>query len=525
MSENSHVTRAAGIVAAATFLSRIFGYIRDMIVAGFFGAGPLTDAFIAAFRIPNLLRRLFGEGSLGISFVPVFAETISLNGKEEAFKLAASAVRLLSIVLAAAAVLGVIFAPWITRAIAYGFSDSPEKLSLTVTLTRMMFPYIFFIGMVALFMGILNVLGHFAAPALAPVLLNLAMIGSVLLISRFSNDPTVRIYALAIGVLAGGLLQFVLQIPFLIKKGFNFRRKTPVIHPGLRKVGRMFMPATFGAAVFQINTLIINLLASFQIDGSISYLYFADRLVQFPLGIFGIATATAVLPSLSRQAAARDYTALIDTLAYAMRLVFFITIPAMVGLIVLRESIVALLFQRGAFSAEATRLTANALLYYAVGLWAFAAVRIVVNAFYAMQDARTPVKIALVSIIANCVLGMILMGPMGHCGLALALSLAMMLYLALLTGALRKRLGILGGKKIAASACKTALCSAIMGGVIWQVSDVLTPPEPLSVGALAGGLLATIITGLIVYGGLSYFFKAPELRTISNITRSIAREK
>jgi len=525
MSENSHVTRAAGTVGAATFLSRIFGYIRDMVVAGFFGAGPLTDAFIAAFRIPNLLRRLFGEGSLGISFVPVFTEYISLNRKEEAFELAASAVRLLSIVLAAAAVLGVIFAPWITRTIAYGFTDSPEKFLLTVTLTRIMFPYIFFIGMVALFMGILNVLGHFAAPALAPVLLNLAMIGSVLLISRFSNDPTVRIYGLAIGVLAGGMLQFVLQVPFLIKKGFKFRRKTAVFHPGLRKIGVMFIPATFGAAVFQINTLVINLLASFQIDGSISYLYFADRLVQFPLGVFGIATATAILPSLSRQAAAGDFTALIDTLSYAMRLVFFITVPAMVGLIVLRESIVGLLFQRGAFSAEATRLTASALLYYAVGLWAFAAVRIVVNAFYAMQDARTPVKIALVSITANCILGVILMGPMGHCGLALALSLAMMLNLVLLAGALRSRLGPLGGKKIAASACKTALCSAIMGVVVWRVSDFLIPPEPLATGALAGGLLGTIITGLIVYGALSYFFRAPELRIISKTTRSLTREK
>ena len=525
MSENSHVTRAAGTVGAATFLSRIFGYIRDMVVAGFFGAGPLTDAFIAAFRIPNLLRRLFGEGSLAISFIPVFTEYISNKGTEEAFELAASAVRLLSIVLAAAAVLGVIFAPWITRAIAYGFTDSPEKFSLTVTLTRMMFPYIFFIGMVALFMGILNVLGHFAAPALAPVLLNLAMIGSILVISRFSNDPTVRIYGLAIGVLVGGVLQFVLQVPFLMKKGLNFRRKTAVFHPGLKKIGLMFMPATFGAAVFQINTLIINLLASFQIDGSISYLYFADRLVQFPLGVFGIATATAVLPSLSRQAAARDYAALIDTFSYAMRLVFFITVPAMVGLIVLRESIVALLFQRGAFSAEATRLTASALLYYAIGLWAFAAVRIVVNVFYALQDTRTPVKIALVTITANVILGVILMGPMGHCGLALALSLAMMLYLVLLIGALRSRLGALGGKKIAASTCKTALCSAIMGAVVWWVSGFLIPPEPLAAGALAGGLLGTIITGLIVYGVFSYFFKAPELKIISKTTRSLVKEK
>ena len=194
MSDNTRVTRAAGTVGAATFLSRIFGYIRDMVLAAFFGAGPLTDAFIAAFRIPNLLRRLFGEGSLGISFIPVFSELLEKNGKQEAFRLAYSAVRLLSVVLVLAAVLGILLAPWITRAIAYGFTGSPEQFSLTVTLTRIMFPYIFFIGMVALFMGILNVLGHFAAPALAPVLLNVAMISAVLLGSRVTDDPTARLY-------------------------------------------------------------------------------------------------------------------------------------------------------------------------------------------------------------------------------------------------------------------------------------------------------------------------------------------
>lgn len=524
MSDNTRVTRAAGIVGAATFLSRIFGYIRDMVLAGFFGAGPLTDAFIAAFRIPNLLRRLFGEGSLGISFIPVFSESLEKDGKQEAFRLAHSAVRLLSVVLVIAAVLGILLAPWITRAIAYGFTGSPEQFSLTVTLTRIMFPYIFFIGIVALFMGILNVLGHFAAPALAPVLLNVAMIGSVLLGSRVTDDPTARLYWLAGGVVVGGLLQLFFQIPFLVKNGFHFWRKAKMIHPGLKKIAAMLLPATFGAAAFQMNTLIGQFLASFQPAGSISYLYFADRLVQFPLGIFGISTATAVLPIFARQSAAEDFEGLKDTFSYSMNLVFFITVPAMVGLIVLREPIVALLFQRGAFSAEAVQLTAHALLYYAIGLWAFAAVRIVVAVFYAMQDTATPVKIALISIAANFLLGISLMGPMGFGGLALALSISMILNLVFLAVALRLRLGALGGKKITASACQTAACSAIMGAVVWLIADNIFPVENSAPLAIATGLALSILAGLLVYGALSYFFRGLELKRLFKLTRGGAEK-
>ena len=464
------MTLAAGTVGSATLLSRVFGYLRDMVFAGVFGAGPIADAFIAAFRIPNLLRRLFGEGSLVISFIPVFAETMQKDGPEEAFDLARSAFRLLSVILVVAAVLGIVAAPLITRLVAYGFTASPDQFSLTVSLTRIMFPYLFFIGMVALSMGVLNVLGHFAAPALAPVLLNLAMIGSLLLAVFWSSDPIVRVYALALGVLVGGVLQLALQLPFLIGKGLRLQRKSNFHHPGLKKIGKLLLPATFGAAVFQINTLVGNLLASFLPAGSISYLYFADRLVQFPLGIFGISTATAVLPSLSRLAAAGDGEAVKQMFGFAMRLVFFICVPAMVGLVILREPIVALLFQRGQFDANATVLTARALLYYACGLWAFSSVRIVTAVFYAMQDARTPVKIALVSISANLVLGWLLMKPMQHAGLALALTLSSALNLLLLLAALRSRLGDLGGREIAASACKTVLCSAIMGVAVWGVS-------------------------------------------------------
>ncbi len=511
MSENTRVTKAAGVVGAATLLSRIFGLIRDVVIAWFFGAGLSADAFFVAFRIPNLLRRLFAEGSLSIAFIPVFTEYLTVKGKEEAFKLAKSAIWLLSMILAVVAVLGILLSPVIIKVVAPGFISSPEKFFLTVNLTRIMFPYIFFIGLVALCMGILNSLGHFAAPALAPVFLNIAMICSVFFISPYMSDP---ITGLAIGVLIGGVLQLALQIPFLIKKGLHFWQKVKIFHPGLKRIGILMLPAVFGAAVYQINILVGTLLASLLPEGSISYLYYADRLVQFPLGIFAIATATAVLPSLSRQAAARDLEAVKATFAHAMKLVLFITIPSMVGLIMLREPIVALLFKRGVFDSKAVQLTAYALLYYGIGLWAFSCVRIVVSTFYALQDTRTPVRVAVISIIANIVLGIILMGPLAHGGLALATSLASMLNLGLLIRALKIKLGPLGLRNIAESACKSVLCAAIMGAVVMVVSIFMIPSADASLHGLFFGLMGTIIIGFLFYGSFSFLIKSPEMEKV-----------
>jgi len=287
-SEKKKLTKAAGVIGIATLLSRIMGFIRDMVIAWFFGAGLLSDAFFVAFRIPNLLRRLFAEGSLSIAFVPVFTEYLNRDGRTEAFKMARSTLRVLSILLVLLTIAGILAAPWIIRGVAPGFSG--DKFSLTVTLTRIMFPYIFFICLVALSMGILNALGHFAAPALAPVFLNVAVIGSVLFIAPHMETP---VAGLAIGVLIGGFLQILLQVPFLIKKGFRFWQKAPIYHPGVKRIGRLMGPAIFGAAVYQINILIGTLLASLLPEGSVSYLYYADRLVQFPLGIFAISGAVS----------------------------------------------------------------------------------------------------------------------------------------------------------------------------------------------------------------------------------------
>jgi putative peptidoglycan lipid II flippase len=514
--ENDRVTKAAGVVGSATLLSRIFGFIRDVVIAWFFGAGLSSDAFFVAFRIPNLLRRLFAEGSLSVAFIPVFTDTLTNQGKDEAFEMAKSAVRLLSVLLVVVAITGILLSPLIIRIIAPGFISSPEKLSVTIFLTRIMFPYIFFIGMVALSMGILNVLGHFAAPALAPVFLNISIICSVFLISPHMADP---VTGLAIGVVIGGILQLALQVPFLIKKGFYFWQKAKIFHPGLKKIGLLMVPTIFGAAVYQINILVGTLLASLLSEGSVSYLYYADRLVQFPLGIFAIATATAVLPSISRQAAKKDLQAVRDTFSYAMKLVFFITIPSMVGLIVLREPIVALLFKRGAFDAKTTHLTAYALLYYSIGLWAFSAVRIVVSTFYALQDTKTPVRMGIISVCANIILGVILMGPLGHGGIALSTSLASMLNLGLLVRALKRTLGVLELRTIMASVYKTLICSGVMGAAVWAAARLIIPPEGGTPVALFFGLMGSIILGLVLYGSFSLLLKSRELEKVMVIVR------
>ena len=522
MSETARITKAAGIVGAATLLSRILGFVRDVVVAWFFGAGLVADAFFVAFRIPNLLRRLFAEGSLTISFIPVFTEHLYKRGREDAFNLARSAWWLLTIILLVVTVIGVFLSPLIVRVVAPGFFAFPAKYELTVLLTRIMFPYIFFIGLVALAMGILNALDHFAAPAFAPVLLNVAMIGSVLILSPYLEKASV---GLAIGVIIGGALQLGLQIPFMIQKGFHLLVRSPIYHAAVKRIALLMTPAVFGAAVYQINIFVGTLLASLLPEGSISYLYYADRLVQFPLGVFAIALATAVLPSLSRQAAANDMDGLRASFSYAIKLVFFITIPAMIGLMILREPIVRLLFQRGAFDAATTRLTAQALLYYALGLWAFSGVRIVVATFYSLQDTKTPVKVAVISLVVNIAFSIVLMGPMQHSGLALAISLSSGVNLVLLIWVLRKRLGRIGARDILHSVLRCSASAAIMGGAIAFAAMWVMPESGLSQWHLFVWVMGSVVAGCVIYAGCARLFKCQELGGLIDIVTATTHKK
>jgi putative peptidoglycan lipid II flippase len=447
--------------------------------------------------------------------VPVFSECLNRQGRSEADHLATSAFRLLFLLLLAITAIGVLWAPQIVHLLAYGWSGDPQKLALCVQLTRIMLPYAVFIGLTALCMAILNVLDHFAAPAAAPVFLNIAMISACLGASFFTQDTLLLVQWLAVGVLAGGILQLGLQIPFLVQRRIVVWRSIRLWHPALKKVARFLLPVLFGTAVYQINSIVIKFLASLLTQGSVSYLYYADRLVQFPIGIFGLAAATAVLPALARNASLKQWNALRETFGQAIRLVLFVSLPAMVGLIVLREPLVALLFQRGAFDFQATRLTADALLYYAVGLWAVSIVRIVLNTFYALQQVWVPTLIGAFCVAANMVLGLALMGPMQHNGLALALSLASMLNLFFLVLALRRRLGFLGWRPIVRSAWASAFCSAVMGaGVLWLSRVVLPSIEHGTAIQLLIGLLVCIMVGMALYGILAYMLRLPELKTL-----------
>lgn len=507
-SENKNVVKAAGIVGSATMLSRIFGFIRDMVVAGLFGTAMTTDAFFVAFRIPNLLRRLLAEGSLTISFVPVFTEYLKKKSKEEAFELAQIAFTVLSIVLVFISLLGVLFSPFIVTLIAPGFLDSPNQFDLTVFLTRMMFPYIFFISLVALCMGILNSLRHFAAPALAPVVLNVSMITAALLLRGLFQEP---IIALAIGVMVGGVLQLAMQWPFIIKMGLRIRFKFNLKHEGLRKIGVLLVPAVIGGAVDQINIFIGTILASLLAYGSVSYLYYADRIVELPLGIFAIAIGTASLPSFSEQAARGEMAELKKTIAFSLRLILFITIPAMIALMALRVPILSVLFQRGKFDLQSTLMTAQALLYYTLGLWAFSLRRIIVSAFFSLQDTKTPMKAAIVALVINVVFSILLIGPLKHGGLALATSIASAVNVVLLTAILVKRIGTFFNREFYISVIKVTAASILMLLSIFLINLIRPWNNHGSFDDRFIFLVVCIAVGMITFGLSAYCLKCQEM--------------
>ena len=376
-----------------TFLSRILGFLRDMVIAHFFGAGMAADAFFVAFRIPNLWRRLVGEGSLTISFIPVYTEYLTQRPGEESREVTHIAFTTAGVGLLILTAMGILFSPMLIRIIAPGFVQNPEKFQLTVQLNQIIFPYLFFMGLFALCMGILNSLRHFFAPALAPIFLNISIIVSVFLFYHAFEKP---VLSLALGVLTGGVIQLLFQIPFLLKKGITFRFNFNFRHPAIKRIGFLMVPGLIGTGVYQLNVFIDTIFASFLPSGSVSYLFFADRLMEFPLGIFAFALGMAALPSLSILASKGKIEELKETLSFTFRLVSYISIPAMVGLIALKTPIVNLLFQRGLFDYSATVMTAKALLFYSVGLWAIAGARTIVPVFYSLQDPWAPLKIALI---------------------------------------------------------------------------------------------------------------------------------
>jgi putative peptidoglycan lipid II flippase len=520
--EKENVSRAAGTVGFYTLLSRILGLVRDMVLAYFFGSKMAADAFFVAFRIPNLLRRFFAEGSLTIAFIPVFTETLTRKSKQDAFELARAVLTLLSLVLVVVTILGVLLSPWIVRIQAYGFGASGAKYELTVLLTRITFPYIFLVSLVAFFMGVLNSLRHFAAPAAAPILLNVGIIAGAMWISPRLSEPIVGV---AIGVIIGGILQVLLQIPWILQKGFSLRPLWMPGHPAVKRIGLLMVPAIFGSAIYQVNQFIGTLLASFLTQGSISWLYYADRIVEFPLGVFAIAISTAALPSLAKQVAGKDLSEFRETLGHSLRLVFFITTPATVGMIILRVPIIEVFFQRGAFDHLTTLMTAQALLFYSLGLWAFSASRVMLSAFYAFQDTKTPVQVATITMIANVLLSLLLMGPLRHGGLALALSLSSTVQLLLLIFILRARGDLLDLKSMVSSAGKSLAASAVMGIVLYDLNRRwLAAGEPVIFWSHALALTGVICVGVAVYFLMARIFRCREISSVLDMVKPIFRK-
>lgn len=511
-SENAKVAKAAGIVGISTMLSRIFGFIRDMVVAAFFGAGLATDAFFVAFRIPNLLRRLIGEGSLTVSFVPVFTEYLHKKSREEALELANTAFTLLSVILVIISVLGVLLSPLIVMLNAPGFVKTPEQFELAVFLNRFMFPYIFFMSLVALCMGVLNSFRHFAAPALSPVILNIVMIIAALTLRDFFAEP---ITALAVGVMIGGVLQLAMQWPFLKKFGLKLKWRFNLKHPGIRQIGILMGPAIMGAAVGTINVVVIgNILASFLPKGSISYLYYADRIMELPLGIFAIAIGTAALPSLSRHASQGNIAELKTTMSFSLRLMLFVTVPAMVALMALNLPIISVLFQRGAFDINAAILTAQALFCYALGLWAFSMLRVVTAAFYSLKDARWPMKAAIITLLVNFAASVVLMFPLQHLGLALANSLAAVVNVGVLGVVLKKKIGSFLDRKFYISIAKIIVSSLVMWVAIFMVGLILPwrTNGPFQDRLIYLGVAVAV--GGITYFACAYLVRSPEMHNI-----------
>ncbi len=457
---HERIVRSAGAVSLLTLVSRITGYLRDLLLARMLGAADSSDAFIVAFRIPNLFRRLVGEGALTAAFIPTLSDYSHRESRREMWEFASLAFTALAVVVGVIVAAGVLFSPALVRALAWGFSGIEDKWDLTVALNRLMFPYLLFISLAALAMATLNTLGSFALPASSPIFLNLAILAVAWAAGRKAEEPA---WAFAWGVLLGGALQLAIQLPSLWKRGWRPTRRLRFGHPGVLQVGRLMLPGILGLGVTQITLIVSSQFASFLGGGAVSALYYAGRVNELALGVFAISISTAILPTLSRQAAGGLHDEMRETLLFGLRMTAFITLPAAAGLMALRTETIALLFQRGAFDAEAVRSTSEALLYYAVGLFSFGGVRVLAPAFYARKDTRTPVVIAAVTLAAHVTMCTLLWRTMGLGGIALADSLAATINMTLLLVVFRARFGLGLLRPFLIPTALFAFASAVMG--------------------------------------------------------------
>ncbi|MHB1951290.1 MAG: murein biosynthesis integral membrane protein MurJ [Acidiferrobacteraceae bacterium] len=483
------------VTGSMTVISRISGFVRDMILARMIGTTPLADAFFVAFRIPNFLRRIFGEGAFSQAFVPVFSG-YRITDETSARQFLDHVAGTMTLVLAGVTLAGVLAAPVLVLVLAPGFLALPVKYHLTVEMLRITFPYLMFISLVAMSAGVLNTCGHFAVPAFTPVLLNLSLIGTALWLAPHFAHP---VLALAWGVLIGGLAQFLFQLPFLLRLGLLPRPRIGFAQEGVRRIFRLMLPALFGASVAQINLVVDTLLASFLKSGSVSWLYYSNRLLEFPLGVFGIALGTVILPALSEKHARVSGPAFSHTIDWALRWVVGVTLPAAVALAVLGGPLLSTLFQYGAFTPYDVTMALRSLIAFAAGLPAFVMIKILAPGYYARQDTRTPVRIGVIALISNIVFNLILIWPLAHAGLALATSLSGALNAGLLLRGLRGS-GVYrplpGWRTFAA---KVVVATVVMGGVLYLGEGDLSVWIHRSGSARAAFLALWVMTGFAVY--------------------------
>lgn len=528
------VARSAGIVSIAVMFSRVLGLVREVIFAKYFGAGFLYDAFLVGFRIPNILRDLFAEGALSAAFVKVFTDYQLKKSEAEAWQLASLIFNALAIVLSIITIIGIFAAPYLVPLLARGFS--PEKAALAVTLTQIMFPFILLVALAAVAMGVLNTKGRFGVPASASTAFNIASIifglGLAFYLSggvwETSADKDLipsaaaqwAIIGMAIGTLMGGAFQLFIQIPSLLRVGFRFTPVVSFTDEGVRRVMRLMGPAIIGTSAVQIKVLVDTFIVS-SIDGGQSWLSYAFRLMQFPIGLFGVAIGTAAVPTLSRLASENNFTKFRSTLSDALKLVFLLTIPAACGLVVLGEPIIRLLYERGEFNEFDTSMTAWALAAYSIGLTGYAAIKIVSPSFYALDDAKTPMYVSIASILVHVVVSYSMMrflstvgvtverpNGFGHVGVALATSTVALVNFFALTFLMRRRISGLNGREIFSAFIKIVIASAAMSAVSYASYYFLT--NSLGEKTLIVKLVEAFVP--IALGGTVFFIAAKLLR-------------
>ncbi len=531
MTEKRQILQSASAITLATVISRILGYLRDERITLLLGTSVAADSFILAFRIPNLLRRLIGEGSMTAAFVPVFTGYITGKSQQEVWEFAQRAFWTLTVLLAPLTVLGIIFSDRVIDLFTL-VGGHRIDLSLAVYLNRIIFPYVFFMGLSALAMAILNSYHVFGLSASTPIVFNLTLI-----VFSFSAvyAPIVKLaptqyrspaVALAVAVLLAGALQFLMQVPALVRRGMRFRFQVSFKDPGIRTVGKLLLPSFFGIGLYQINFFVDTIFAMSPKlpQGSITSLYVADRVVELVLGSFALAISTALLPTLSRQANQQRLGDMTSTFAYALRLVSFVTVPAAVGLILLRQPIVRVLFQHGQFAAASTALTTRPLLCYSLGLPAFAAVKLIVPVFYSLRDTATPVRVAALALCVNILLNacflFFLARALSNAGPALATAVAAYVNFGALFVIFRGRFGRVGATALLASLGRTVLCAVVMAAsCVFLMRAYQSLPSDRFMPQ-AAGLAAMIVAAVGIYMGTAWLMRCEELHEVIAFVRS-----